>query len=57
MTRNFGKSCYPVETSILIKTYSPDVAIPKSYAASIISRTVFGEAHSIITEKLKLSVA
>ncbi len=47
---------YPVDTSILIKTYSPDVAMPRSFAASIISRTVSGLAHNIITEIKNLSI-
>jgi hypothetical protein len=43
----------PVETSMLMKTYSPDVAIPKSCAASIISLTVSGLAHKIMTENVR----
>ena len=43
----------PVETSMLMKTYSPDVAMPKSCAANIISLTVSGLAQRIMTENVR----
>lgn len=41
---------YPVNNSMLKKTYSPLSIIFKSSAASIISLIVFGLAHIITTE-------